>query len=252
MPGLEGRTAFVTGAAGGIGQAIVAALAEAGANVAVADLNGEAAGTVARSAAGTGPGTIFPVQVDISSSTSVQAALAEVTARLGDVDILVNNAAIDVIEPFVESTEDTWRRIIDVNYLGTVIVTRAVLDGMLARSFGRIVNIASDAGRVGASGEVVYSGTKGAVIAFGKALAREVAKTGVTVNAVCPGPTRTPLLQQVADRSPRMMDAIERSIPMRRLGTPQDVAPAVVFFAGPGADFITGQSLSVSGGLTMS
>jgi 2-hydroxycyclohexanecarboxyl-CoA dehydrogenase len=167
------------------------------------------------------------------------------------VSVLVNNAGIDKIEPFVQSTEATWRKVVEVNYLGTVIVSRAVLDGMVERGFGRIINIASDAGRVGSSGEVVYSGTKGAMIAFGKALAREVATKGVTVNAVCPGPTDTALLKQVSDMSEKMFDAMRRAVPMKRIGQPDDVAPAVVFFASEGAAFITGQTLSVSGGLTM-
>ena len=250
--GLVGRAALVTGAAGGIGRAIVAGLAAAGADVAVADLDLDAATEVAREVGATAKGTVVPVRMDVASAESVTAALATVTSAIGAVEILVNNAGIDVIEPFVESTEPTWRRIVEVNYLGTVIVTRAVLDGMVECSYGRIVNIASDAGKVGSSGEVVYSGTKGAVIAFGKALAREVARKGVTVNAVCPGPTDTALLQQVADRSPARMDAIARAVPMKRIGTPADIAPAVVFFASDGAAYITGQALSVSGGLTMS
>ena len=252
MTSLLGRTALVTGAAGGIGRAIVRAIAEAGANVVVADLDGLAASEVADSLRSAAKGTLLPVTLDVSSAASVRAALDRVEAELGGVDILVNNAGIDTIEPFVESSEPTWRRIVEVNYLGTVITTRAVLDGMIERSYGRIVNISSDAGKVGASGEVVYSGTKGAVIAFGKALAREVATKGITVNAVCPGPTDTALLKQVSDRSPKMMSAIARAVPMKRIGTPEDVAPAVVFLAGDGASYITGQSLSVSGGLSMS
>jgi 2-hydroxycyclohexanecarboxyl-CoA dehydrogenase len=248
---LSGRTVLVTGAAGGIGAAIVRAFAETGANVVIADLNSAAAQAVADGLPST-KGTLLPITLDVASATSVRAGLDQVEARLGGVDILINNAGIDVIEPFIESTESTWRRIVEVNYLGTVITTRAVLDGMIERSYGRIINISSDAGRVGSSGEVVYSGTKGAVISFGKALAREVATKGITVNAVCPGPTDTALLKQVSDRSPTMMSAIARAIPMKRIGTPEDVAPAVVFLAGDGAAFITGQALSVSGGLSMS
>ena len=252
MTALTGRTVLVTGAAGGIGQAIVKAFAAAGANVVIADLNGKAAQAVADSLGPTATGTLLACTLDVASGSSVRAALAMTEGQIGGVDILVNNAGIDTIEPFVESTESTWRRIIEVNYLGTVITTRAVLDGMIERSYGRIVNISSDAGKVGSSGEVVYSGTKGAVIAFGKALAREVATKGITVNAVCPGPTDTALLKQVSDRSPSMMSAIARAVPMKRIGTPADVAPAVVFLAGDGAAYITGQALSVSGGLSMS
>jgi 2-hydroxycyclohexanecarboxyl-CoA dehydrogenase len=243
----EGRTAIVTGAAGGIGSAISTHLARAGANVALCDLNGDAAQAVAAQLAGKCAG--YPM--DVSDSANVAETIASVEADLGPVDILVNNAGIDIVERFIESTEETWQKIVSVNYLGTVIVTRAVLDGMIERRFGRIINIGSDAGRVGSSGEVVYSGTKGAVIAFGKALARETATKGITVNIVCPGPTDTSLLDQIADKSQGMYDALGKAVPMKRIGTPDDIAPAVVFFASDGAAYITGQTLSVSGGLTM-
>lgn len=246
---LDGRTALVTGAAGGIGAAICRHLVQAGANVAACDLDGGAAERLATELAGTG--TIAGYGMDVSDSANVTDVVTAVQARQGPVDILINNAGIDKIEPFVESTEETWQKVVSVNYLGTVIVTRAVLDGMIERRYGRIINIASDAGRVGSSGEVVYSGTKGAVIAFGKALARETATKGVTVNIVCPGPTDTALLKQISDRSQSMYDALAKAVPMKRIGTPDDVAPAVVFFAGDGAAYITGQTLSVSGGLTM-
>ncbi|MGV0793188.1 SDR family NAD(P)-dependent oxidoreductase [Mycolicibacterium sp. XJ1819] len=244
---MQGRIALVTGAAGGIGSAICRHLADAGARVAACDLVGDAA----RDLAARLPGECAGFAMDVSDSASVGAAVAAVESSVGPVDILVNNAGIDKIERFVESTEDTWRQVVSVNYLGTVIVTRAVLDGMLERRYGRIVNIGSDAGRVGSSGEVVYSGTKGAVIAFAKALARETATKGVTVNTVCPGPTDTALLDQIAEKSQGMYDALGKAVPMKRIGTPDDVAPAVVFFAGDGAAYITGQTLSVSGGLTM-
>jgi 2-hydroxycyclohexanecarboxyl-CoA dehydrogenase len=248
---LDGRTALVTGAAGGIGSAISRHLAQADANVAVCDLDGEAARQLATDLAGAGKGTVVGYAMDVSDSSNVSHVVAAIQAEQGPVDILVNNAGIDKIERFIESTEDTWKKVISVNYLGTVIVTRAVLDGMIERRYGRIVNIGSDAGRVGTSGEVVYAGTKGAVIAFGKALARETATKGITINAVCPGPTDTALLKQVSDRSEGMMDALAKAVPMKRIGTPDDIAPAVVFFAGDGAAYITGQTLSVSGGLTM-
>jgi 2-hydroxycyclohexanecarboxyl-CoA dehydrogenase len=247
---LNGRVALVTGAAGGIGGAICRHLVRAGAHVAACDLDGDAASRLAAQLAGTG--TVAGFAIDVSTGASVAETVAAVQAQLGPVDILVNNAGVDKIEPFVESTADTWQKVISVNYLGTVIVTRAVLDGMIERRYGRIINIGSDAGRVGSSGEVVYSGTKGAVIAFGKALARETATKGITVNTVCPGPTDTPLLKQISDRSQSMFDALAKAVPMKRIGTPDDIAPAVVFFAGDGAAYITGQTLSVSGGLTMS
>lgn len=247
MSSLEGRVALVTGAAGGIGTAIVRQLAEAGARVAVCDLNGEAAAKVAEGLGDAHAG----FAMDVSDSMAVADTVAAITAQLGPVEILVNNAGIDKIEKFIESTEETWRSIVSVNYLGTVIVTRAVLDSMIERRYGRIINIGSDAGRVGSSGEVVYAGTKGAVIAFAKALARETATKGITVNTVCPGPTDTALLAQISDVSQGMFDALAKAVPMKRIGTPDDVAPAVVFFAGDGAAYITGQTLSVSGGLTM-
>jgi 2-hydroxycyclohexanecarboxyl-CoA dehydrogenase len=247
MGDLDGRVALVTGGAGGIGRAICRALAAAGATIAVCDVDGAAAARAARDL-GEGHGAF---QADISDSGAVAAVVTAAAHELGPIGILVNNAGIDKIERFVDSTEETWRAIVEVNYLGTVIVSRAVLDPMLEQRYGRIINIGSDAGRVGSSGEVVYSGTKGAIIAFGKALAREVAAKGITVNTVCPGPTDTALLQQVADHSPAMFDALAKAVPMKRIGTPEDVAPAVAFFAGPGAAFITGQTLSVSGGLTM-
>ena len=252
--GLAGRVAVVTGAAGGIGRAIAAALYAEGASVAVADLDGDAAAAYAAelNAAGTGAAKAFGVRVDVSNSTDVGAAVAVVERELGPVDVLVNNAGIDVIEPFVESKEETWRRIVEVNYLGPVLCTRAVLDGMIERGYGRIISISSNAGKVGSSGEAVYSGTKGGIIAFSKALAREMAAKGITVNCVCPGPTDTPLLGQIAERSQKMFDALAKAVPMRRLGQPADIAPAVVFLASDGAAFITGQALSVSGGLTMS
>jgi 2-hydroxycyclohexanecarboxyl-CoA dehydrogenase len=252
--GLAGRVALVTGGAGGIGRAIAAALYAEGACVAVADLDGDAAAAhaAALEQAGTGGGRAVGVRIDVSNSPDVGAAIAVAERELGPVEVLVNNAGIDVIEPFVQSKEETWRRIVEVNYLGPVLCTRAVLDGMIERGYGRIISISSDAGKVGSSGEVVYSGTKGGLIAFSKALAREVATSGITVNCVCPGPTDTPLLDQIAERSQKMYDSLARAVPMRRLGQPADIAPAVVFLASDGAAFITGQALSVSGGLTMS
>lgn len=247
MGDLSGRVALVTGGAGGIGRAVCRALAAEGATVAVCDVDSARAKATAHDL-GDGHGAY---SADISDSASVAELVARIAAELGPIDILVNNAGIDKIERFVDSTEATWRKIVDVNYLGTAIVSRAVLDSMLERRYGRIINIGSDAGRVGSSGEVVYSGTKGAIIAFGKALAREVAAKGITVNTVCPGPTDTALLQQVADHNQGMYDALAKAVPMKRIGTPEDVAPAVAFFAGPGATYITGQTLSVSGGLTM-
>jgi 2-hydroxycyclohexanecarboxyl-CoA dehydrogenase len=244
---LDGSVALVTGAARGIGAAIAHRLADAGATVVVADLDGDAAA----STAGTLAGKAIGVAIDVSSSASVDRALARVRADVGPPDILVNNAGIDVIKPFVDSTEDEWDRIIAVNLKGPINCTRAVLDAMIERKSGRIVNIASDAGRVGSSGEAVYSATKGGVIAFTKTLAREAARHGITVNCVCPGPTETALLGQVAEYSQKLYEGLSRAIPLGRTAQPDDIAPAVAFLASPEAGYITGQTLSVSGGLTM-
>jgi 2-hydroxycyclohexanecarboxyl-CoA dehydrogenase len=223
---LQGRTAVVTGGAGGIGAAIVEHLDAAGAAVHVWDL-------------ATG--------VDIADRASVEAA----SAAAGDVDVLVNAAGIDVIGPFLESTEDDWRRIVEVNLLGTIRCCHVLVPGMVERGRGAVVNIASDAGRVGSTGEAVYAGSKGGVIAFTKSLAREVAAAGVRANCICPGPTDTPLLGQVAEFSQKLYDGLARAIPMRRIGQPADIAPAVAFLASDAAGYVTGQTLSVSGGLTM-
>jgi 2-hydroxycyclohexanecarboxyl-CoA dehydrogenase len=247
----QAGTALVTGAARGIGAAIAARLAAVGFAVAVCDLDGEAAQKTAADLAERYGGRAVAVAVDIADDASVAAAVHQVHAELGAVDVLVNNAAVDVIERFVDSAPATWDRIIAVNLRGTIAVTRAVLDRMIERGHGRIVHIASDAGRVGSSGEVVYSATKGGVIAFGKALAREVARHGVTVNTVCPGPTDTALLGQVAAYSEKMYEATVRAIPLRRVAEPDEIAGVVAFLASPDAAYLTGQTVSVSGGLTM-
>jgi 2-hydroxycyclohexanecarboxyl-CoA dehydrogenase len=245
------KVALVTGAGRGIGEAIADRLAAQGASVAVCDLDAEAAGKVAGLLAERYGVRAAGVGADISDSAAVRTAVERVAAELGPVDVLVNNAAVDVIGRFADSSEETWDRIIAVNLRGTITMTRAVLDPMIERGGGRIVHIASDAGRVGSSGEVVYSATKGGVIAFGKALAREVARHGITVNSVCPGPTDTALLGQVAEYSQKMYDATVRAIPLRRVAQPADIAGVVAFLASDDAAYMTGQTLSVSGGLTM-
>jgi 2-hydroxycyclohexanecarboxyl-CoA dehydrogenase len=243
--------ALVTGAARGIGAAIANALAADGFAVAIGDLDpASASATASQIAADHGVATMA-VGVDIAALGDVRAAIEQVEAVLGPLTAVVNNAGIDVIKPFLESTEAEWDRIIAVNLRGTINVCRAALDVMVPRRQGRLVNIGSDAGRVGSSGEAVYSATKGGVIAFSKTLAREVARHGITVNCVCPGPTETALLGQVAEYSQKLYDGLSRAIPLGRTAQPTDIAPAVAFLLSDGAGYITGQTLSVSGGLTM-
>src|SRR2546421_8440736 len=242
-----GRVAFVSGAGRGIGRAIALRLAAGGDEIAVGDIRtGDASETV--TAIEETGGRAVAVELDVTDSASVANAVEETLEALGPVEILVNNAGWDEMRPFLESDEPFWDRVIEVNFKGGLRTTRRTVPGMVERGWGRVVNIGSDAGRVGSSLESVYSGAKGGVIAFTKTLAREIARTGVTANTVCPGPTRTPML---AEMEPRMIEALERAVPMRRLGEPEDVAAAVAFLASEAAGYITGQTLSVSGGLTM-
>lgn len=245
------NVAMVTGAARGIGAAIADALAADGWSIAVCDLDEAAAVVTAADIAARRGVRAVGIATDIADSASVRAAVARIETQVGPVAGLVNNAGIDVIKPFVDSTEEEWDRIIAVNLKGTIACCRAVIDLMIERRWGRIVSIASDAGRVGSSGEAVYSATKGGVIAFSKTLAREVARSGITVNCVCPGPTETALLAQVAAYSEKLYSGLSRAIPIGRTAQPVDIAPAVAFLMGDGAAYITGQTLSVSGGLTM-
>ena len=244
---LDGRVAIVTGAAGGIGRAIVADLVHHGASVAAWDLPGLASDAEGVKAFG----------VDVTSGESVRDVFSSTVATLGDASIVVNNAGVDVIAPFLDTDEDDWDRIIAVNLHGVFNVCRTVLPSLIAQreaqpdSSATIVNIASDAGRVGSTGEAVYSATKGGVIAFTKTLAREHARQGITVNCVCPGPTDTPLLDQVANANQRLYDGLARAVPLGRIGRPIDIAGVVGFLASPAAAYMTGQTLSVSGGLTM-
>ncbi len=245
------RIALVSGGGGGIGRAISLALAADGRAVAVADLRPEAAVETVAAVEAEG-GRAVAVQVDVTEGASVAGAVEGVAAQLGPVDVLVNNAGWDELVPFLETDEAFWDRVIEINFKGCLRLTRATLGGMAERGWGRVVNIGSDAGRVGSSLESVYAGAKGAVIAFTKTIAREAATKGVTANAVCPGPTRTPLLEgMAATGGEKLVDALERAVPMRRLGEPEDVAAAVAFLASERAGYITGQTPSVSGGLTM-
>jgi 2-hydroxycyclohexanecarboxyl-CoA dehydrogenase len=247
----QGRVVLVTGGASGIGRATCLAFASRGARVAVADINEEGARQVAAEIRGQDR-EAQAVRMDVTDRAQVAQGVQQVLDHFRQVDVLVNAAGWDRIVPFLESTEDLWDRVIAINFRGVLNTCHVVLPHMVQRGSGVVVNIASDAGRVGSSGETVYSGAKGAVIAFSKALAREVARHNIRVNVVAPGITDTPLLQQIIQAgNEKLIDAIVRSTPLRRMARPEEVAEAVVFLASDRASFITGQTLSVSGGLTM-
>jgi 2-hydroxycyclohexanecarboxyl-CoA dehydrogenase len=248
---LKDRTAVVTGGASGIGRAITQALAREGARVAVLDLDEGGARETAAAIERSG-GSAAAHRIDITDVGAVDGAIDAVAARWGGLHVLVNCAGWDKPMPFVETTPEFWDKIIAVNLRGPLACTRAALRHMIKADYGKIVTIASDAGRVGSTGEAVYSAAKGGLIAFTKTVAREVARHHINVNCVCPGPSDTPLFQkEFAEKSPKLAESLKRVIPWGRLGVPDDVAPAVVFLASDDAGFITGQTLSVSGGLTM-
>ncbi|MFQ5903086.1 MAG: SDR family NAD(P)-dependent oxidoreductase [Candidatus Binatia bacterium] len=250
---LEGKTALVAGGGRGIGRSISLALAREGAQIAVADLLKDNAESVSREIRGLGTKGLA-CQVDLTKRPEVERVVESVLSQFGQIDILVNSAGWDRLEPFVESNEETWERILAINFKSVLYTVKAVLPHMISRGSGKIVNISSDAGRVGSSWEAVYSGAKGAVIAFSKTLAREVARHKINVNVVCPGLTDTPLLQAIRSQSPqteKIIDAVIKATPFRRVARPEEIAEAVAFLASPSADFMTGQILSVSGGLTM-
>jgi len=253
MAKLAGKTVIVTGGGGGIGGAACRLFAAEGAKVAVFDMNFEAAGKVAAeiNAAG-GVATAF--KCDITDRAAVDVAVAATEAQLGPVDVLVNNAGWDVFKPFLKTVPTEWEKLIAINLTGALHMHHAVLPGMAERKSGRIVNVASDAARVGSSGEAVYAACKGGLVALSKTLAREHARHGITINVICPGPTDTALLAGVAEGASnpeKLIEAFTRAIPLGRLGQPEDLARAIVFFGSDDASFITGQVLSVSGGLTM-
>ncbi len=247
------RVALVTGGGSGIGRAVCAALAADGRRIAVADLNSAGAAETADVVAAAG-GTALAVAMDVTSADSVLDGRRRVLDELGPIEILVNCAGWDELVPFVDTDEDFWEKVIDVNFKGVLRTTHACLPAMTDAGWGRMVNISSDAARVGSSLESVYSGAKGAVISFTKTIAREVARYGVTANVVCPGPTATPLLDGItaaSDEGEKVIAAMARAVPMKRIGQPGDVAAAVAYLASEAAGFVTGQTLSVSGGLTM-
>jgi 2-hydroxycyclohexanecarboxyl-CoA dehydrogenase len=253
MGKLDSKIAIVTGAGQGIGRAIATKLAAEGATVAVTDLNEATAKDTAAAIAGGEPGgRALAIRTDVTSRESVAAMIEQVRQEFGRIDVLVNNAGWDKVGPFTESDPADWDRIIAINLYGVLNTCHAVLPIMVAQGSGTVVSLASDAGRVGSSGEAVYAAAKGGIIAFTKTIAREMARHQVTANCVCPGPTDTALLASAFGDNPKLRDSLARAIPLRRLGQPADLANAVAFLASDEAAFITGQTVSVSGGLTMS
>lgn len=253
MRRFEGRTVVVTGGGGGIGGATCRRFGREGAKVAVFDRDLAAAEAVAASIRDAG-GTARAFACDITDRARVDSAIAATEAALGPIDVLVNNAGWDVFRPFTKTEPAQWDALIAINLTGALHLHHAVLPGMVARKAGRIVNVSSDAARVGSSGEAVYAACKGGLVAFSKTIAREHARHGITVNVVCPGPTETALFEdykQGAGNPEKLVEAFTRSIPLGRIGRPDDLPGAILFFASDDAGYVTGQVLSVSGGLTM-
>src|SRR5215475_937408 len=247
---LSGKVAVVTGCASGIGRAAAKQFAAAGVRVYAGDINErEGAAVIEQIRANGGQAEFVPL--DLTQGDSIDAFVDEVKRRSsGEIDIIGSIAGIDRIEPFLKNTPDLWDKIINVNYLGPVRMIHRFLPTLIERGKGgRIVTISSDAGRVGSTGETFYSGSKGAVISFTKALAREIARYGIKCNCIAPGPTDTPLF--TVQMEEKLREALVKAIPLRRMADPAEIANIILFFASPAADYITGQVLSVSGGLTM-
>src|SRR5262249_34264473 len=242
----QDKTALVTGGASGIGKATVMELARCGATVICADVNADRGAALQREAAGTNFAVEF-LAVDLADPRSIRRCAEDVLRRHSHIDVLVNAAAWSDIQPFMENPPDYLARVVAVNLGGTLHLTQALLPAMIAAGKGKIVNVSSDAGRVGSSGETAYAAAKGGVIAFTKSLAREVARHSINVNCICPGPTNTPMLRS---RPEKLREAFLRAIPFKRFAEPREIANAILFFSGPRSDYITGQVLSVSGGLT--
>jgi 2-hydroxycyclohexanecarboxyl-CoA dehydrogenase len=253
MGRLQDKVAIITGGGGGIGGASCRRFAKEGAKVAVFDRDLASAEKVATDIKAFG-GIAIAVACDITDRKAVDAGVAATVSQLGDIDILVNNAGWDVFMPFTKTQPEQWEKLIAINLVGALHMHHAVLPGMVARRAGKIVNISSDAARVGSSGEAVYAACKGGIVAFSKTIAREHSRHNINVNVVCPGPTDTALFADYklgAGNPEKLEEAFKRSIPLGRIGQPDDLPGAIVFFASADANFVTGQVLSVSGGLTM-
>lgn len=254
MRGLRGRTIIVTGGGGGIGGEACRRLAEEGAYIAIYDRDEDAARKISDEIAQAG-GSARAFGVDIADYDGIKHAVRDTELSLGPVHALINNAGWDVFRPFLKTEPTLWRQLIEINLIGALNLHHIVLPLMVERGAGRVVNIASDAARVGSSGEAVYAACKAGLLGLSKTLAREHARHGITFNVVCPGPTRTKLfegfLEGASDRE-KLVEAFRRAVPMGRLGAPADLAGAIAFLASDDAAFITGQVISVSGGLTMS
>jgi 2-hydroxycyclohexanecarboxyl-CoA dehydrogenase len=249
---LKDKVAIVTGSGGGIGRGIALKFGSLGARVVAADIKLAGAKETVSLLEKTG-GRGLALGTDITDRVRVQEMVKATLDTFGKLDILVNNAGWDIIEPFTKNTPELWEKVIAINLKGPIFCIRAVLDHMIERKYGKIVNIGSDAGRVGSSGEAVYSACKGGIIAFTKTIAREMARYQINVNCVCPGPTDTPLLAELTqgETGAKIIEAMTKAVPFRRLAKPEDISGAVAFLASDEAGFITGQTLSVSGGLSM-
>ncbi len=247
---LEGRVVLITGGGRGIGRATSLAFAREGADVVVNDLNAETAEAVAAEVRALGRQALAVV-ADVTKSDQVASMVEQAVEKLGKIDVLVNNAGYFGSEYFMDTDEELWDRMLSINLKGVFICCKAVLQHMIPLASGRIINISSDAGRAGTSGQGAYSAAKGGVIAFTKTLAREMARYRINVNSIAPGVVDTTLTQTIGARTPRIMEGMAKSIPWRRLAQPEDIAGAVVFLATDDAEYITGQTLSVNGGITM-
>lgn len=244
---LKEKVAMITGAGEGIGRATALKLSRHGATVVVGDVNPATIEETVSFIKNEG-GDAFGITFDVTDFEQVKEAVRKTLDVYGRIDILVNNAGWDKIEPFMDNTPDVWDKLININYRGLLFCSRAILDHMTEQKRGKIINISSDAGRVGSMGETAYAGTKGAIIAFTKSLAREMVRYNINVNCVAPGPTDTAFFKKVPEK---IQEGLIKAIPMRRLAQPADIANAVYFFASDMSDYITGQVLSVNGGLTM-